>query len=395
MKILFASDLNFYYYKDFTGEIPSPEVLFQEVRTYFDEADFSVLNMESVFGNEEELTRIRKVGPNIISRKEFLPYAEYFHPTVFNFANNHCGDFGDGPLFETLDYFRSKGYTVIGAGKNLEEAYLPAVFEKDGVKVAVIGVGENEFGVATKTKAGLAGYKLGLVTKAISDARADGCLPIIYFHGGNEFNPMPSPGKVELYRHFIDIGAAAVIAMHTHCPQPYEYYKNGCIVYSMGNFFFPKSGRSLYPPPAEFKKTWFYGYMAQLDIDSEGCRLSIVPYNFDYTYLSLLKGEELEEFNRYMDFLNTALQDEDAVQAFFDGWSVRNEGVVNTYLSKEFFTPDGEDKVRRAALRLKSNICIETVHELNKNVVDILYWGRLEAAKEKVAQIKRLQNLEL
>ena len=41
-------------------------------------------------------------------------------------------------------------------------------------------------------------------------------------------------GKTELYRHFIDIGAAAVIAMHTHCPQGYEIYNGAPIVYSKG-----------------------------------------------------------------------------------------------------------------------------------------------------------------
>ena len=71
----------------------------------------------------------------------------------------------------------------------------------------------------------------------------------------------PSPAKTELYRHFVDLGARAVIAMHTHCPQGYEIY-NGCpIIYSMGNFFFPLTRNRI--------STWDIGYMTMLDITKE------------------------------------------------------------------------------------------------------------------------------
>lgn len=67
---------------------------------------------------------------------------------------------------------------------------------------------------------------------------------------------------MELYRHFIDLGAEAVIAMHTHCPQGYEFYNGKPIVYSMGNFFFPHK--------KDKEKSWYHGYMSELDISRDG-----------------------------------------------------------------------------------------------------------------------------
>ena len=48
---------------------------------------------------------------------------------------------------------------------------------------------------------------------------------IVVFHGGNEFNPLPSPDTVDRYRFVCDMGADTVIGGHTHCPQGYEIYE--------------------------------------------------------------------------------------------------------------------------------------------------------------------------
>ena len=115
-----------------------------------------------------------------------------------------------------------------------------------------------------------------IVKKAMKESRASGALPVVYFHGGNETNPFPSPGKVEMYRSFVDMGAAAVVAMHTHCPQGYEMY-NGCpVIYSLGNFYFPhgETASSLLP-------SWFYGYMTELDFTENEITVKNIPYKFD------------------------------------------------------------------------------------------------------------------
>ena len=46
-----------------------------------------------------------------------------------------------------------------------------------------------------------------------------------------------------MYRQFshdlIEAGVTLVVGAHLHCVQGGELYKNGCIIYGLGNFFIP------------------------------------------------------------------------------------------------------------------------------------------------------------
>lgn len=376
MKILFAADVSF----GFVESRPS-EAMMEQTAQYFRAADFSILNLENIFGKKEEHTPILKSGPNLISDEQSVEVIDALKPTVVGLANNHGRDFGEAPMLATKDLLLKKGYQVIGAGKNIEEAYQPAILEKDGVKVAIIAVCENEFGVADTAQAGTAGYQLGMVTKAIFSAKEAGALPILYFHGGNEFNPLPSPKKKELYRHFIDLGAAAVIAMHTHCPQGYEYYKKTPIIYSMGNFYF------ILPSTHSAKPTWNFGYMTMLEIAAEGCKAELLPYYFDADQHSVLQGEKKQAFLDYIEEISAPIADDAELQSYFDGWSMimgpKYFGYLNSSVELE----------PKELARMKNNFFCEAHDEMVGNYVRIHFEGRQEQAKEKLEQIQKWQNI--
>lgn len=54
-------------------------------------------------------------------------------------ANNHALDYGTDALLDTCEVLDSAGILHTGAGKNLDEAKQPVVFEKNGQRVALIG----------------------------------------------------------------------------------------------------------------------------------------------------------------------------------------------------------------------------------------------------------------
>lgn len=159
---------------------------------------------------------------------------------------------------------------------------------------------------------------LGRVHAAIRSARADGYVPIIFFHGGNEHCPFPAPSKKELYRHFVDIGVGAVIAMHTHCPQGYEMYCGAPIIYSMGNFYFPAPD---YPDRPRYK-VWHYGYMCRLDFCADPISVEIIPYKQDFDGIHILEGEQKEYFERYLSSISNPIGDDLLLQKYFDAWCV-------------------------------------------------------------------------
>ncbi len=304
-------------------------------------------------------------------------------PDVVGLANNDTRDFGESAMFETMELLKENGYTYIGAGKNIEEAYAPAVLSKDGETVAIIAVCENEFGAAKAESAGTAGYALGRVAKAIRRALKNGQKPIIYFHGGNETNPIPSPGKNELYRHFIDLGAKAVIAMHTHCPQGYEYYEGCPIVYSMGNFFF------VYPKE---RQSWFYGYMTMLTIEDDAATIEPVPYVFDEAGIRILEGAEKEQFMQYLDCISAPISSPEKLRLLFDAW------CVDTYYLKMLAT-DFENVYTLSPGEMapfKNLLGCEAHNEVLTNVLAMIYEGdRVEKARNLKPVFQKLQNMEI
>ena len=401
MKILFASDICFSY-MDFPGK-GAGERAFSGVKELFDAADFSFVNLENIFGEKEEFTPIAKGGPNLISSYDFYEYVKALNPNGIGLANNHCGDFGEEPLLRTISFLRENGHKVIGAGRNIEDGYKPCIFEKDGVKVYIFAVCENEYGAATEEIYGGAGYRLGRVRDAIKSAKAEGALPIIFFHGGNERNPYPSPMKLEMYRNFVEMGAKAVIAMHTHCPQGYELYNGAPIVYSMGNFFFPSDD-----PVDLANPTWNVGYLTELDIDGNGVKMRAIPYKFDLEKVIPLDGtDEGKHLLGYLECISRPLSDEKKMRKLFDSWCmISGIGVTDqpwhvSHVSD--FEPEHLDAFIKERVKngrtspyinVKNIFSCEAHNELLRNTFDMVYEGRCEEAMAGVEDILKLQRLE-
>ena len=380
--------MSFNYFEGVPADEKIKEMM-KEPAEIFAQSDFSVLNLETVFGERDDDAAIIKDGPNLICDKGFVKFLSALKPTAAGLANNHTGDYGDEPIFNTFKILENNNILHFGAGKNIDEAYKSVVFEKDGEKVAIIGVCENEFGIADKTTAGAAGLKISLVTKAINEAKQQGQKPIIYFHGGTEYFPFPTPHKKELYRLFIDLGAEAVIAMHTHCPQGYEMYGGKPICYSMGNFYFPSDVLARY-------KSWLFGYMCSLTLENGKWGFEYIPYTFDFEGIRLLKGNEKAHFDKYMQFISAPIDDDDKLQEYFDIWCARSKGrfayVANLLRANMDAISDGKQAEIKQA---KNCMSCEAHNELITNVMNMVYFSRIEEAQAKEEFIYTLQNMEI
>ena len=384
MKIIFASDLSLNYVQTAPTECEAQSV-FADARAEFEKADFSFLNLETVFGDRGDYTPLVKSGPSLLCSYDFFRYIDALKPSALGLANNHARDFGDEALADTMRFLEKKGYPYCGVGMNLDEAYRPHIFEKDGTRVAIYAIAENEPGYAEDDHGGMAGYNVTRVTRVLRSSRERGEIPIVFFHGGNEHNPFPSPAKTDLYRHFVDLGAAAVIAMHTHCPQGTEYYNGAPIIYSMGNFFFPWKERK---PPF-----WHHGYMTLLDISDDGVKYEIIPYNFDKDYHKVLKGEERVKFMRYMDYISAPLSDPKKIREYFGAWCVKMG--VRGFLPGFKFEPEMLSGDQKTIARFKNLLGCEAHNELLTTSAKIIYDGNVEKYAELIPEIERLQNMEI
>ena len=62
-------------------------------------------------------------------------------------------------------------------------------------------------------------------------------------HWGTEYRSIPDERQVDMARFMIDAGADIVIGHHPHVVQPVERYRQGIILYSLGNFVFDQHTR--------------------------------------------------------------------------------------------------------------------------------------------------------
>jgi hypothetical protein len=196
---------------------------------------------------------------------------------------------GDGASLEdTLALLDENKILHAGAGANVNEAYQALRLEKDGISVAIISVCENEFGMATETTYGSAGYEPRLLLKQIKEEKKRADFVVVVFHGGNEFNPLPSPDTVARYRLVCDMGADAVIGGHTHCPQGYEYYGGKPIVYSLGNLLFQNVNKS--NPNCGISQPYLLDFFHKVSM----IKISVPMLRYD---LLILLNQGFDQFN--------------------------------------------------------------------------------------------------
>ncbi len=382
MKIIFASDYGIGkpdtpYDKDFT------KAALKEAKEAMADADFRMLNLEKLFYDNGE--PITKSGPNIGMTKEMIYSLEYMGIDTVGLANNHTGDFGGENILFNLKCLKVAGISYAGGGKNIDEAYIPAVFEKDGETVKVIVVCENEFGIADENTPGAAGFDFYRTVRLIKEEKAKSDYVVVYFHGGNEENPYPSPIKRETYRFFIESGADAVIAMHTHCPQGYEYYLGKPIIYSMGNFFFasanPNSGLKTNPNCA-----WWYGYMSSLEFCDGKVTFEPIPYKFTAEKMEILKGERKEKFLLHLEKISKPLGNEKEIKRLFRGWAL----IKGPSYAEHFkYTPEMRNS-KELSRHLKNNMSCEAHNELLTSYMNMCYYGITEEDEECKEEIKKL-----
>lgn len=196
---------------------------FRNVRSWFEDDDFTMANLEGVLGDKGHPAEKRYTFRGPASYANILTQNSVEAVTL---ANNH-----------TMDYWQT-GYDE--TKRILDEAGLPFVEAnasrliplENGVTVGLYGSVYSSADVET-------------VTAGIRELKRQGADVIIYApHWGVEHSFRQTQAQEELGRAAIDAGANIVYGCHPHVLQPIEEYHGGVIFYSLGNFSF---GGNIYP----------------------------------------------------------------------------------------------------------------------------------------------------
>ena len=291
--------------------------LLGEIKSYIENADYSIVNYESTFyGDKEEIS---KFGPNMATDEQSVDLAKWCGFNCFTLGNNHVHDYGDKGLKDMLSYISKVGIDAVGAGMNLDDAGLTLYKEICGEKVSFINCCEHEFNIANENHGGANPLNVVRQFYEIIEAKKNAKYVIVIVHGGSINCQLPSPRMQEQYRFFVDCGADAVINHHQHCFSGYEYYHGAPILYGLGNLFFDK--------PWLKNTTWTDGFMTNLCLVEGKFVVEIIPYTqcAEEARVIIKKDEDREKFEKKISELNKIIANPDNLKQEYYRWVDDNE----------------------------------------------------------------------
>lgn len=219
------------------GNIPGRglESLCDPLKELLASCDIVFANLECTLAGPERVT----TEPRVISSERQVRSLLDAGINVVTLANNHAFDCVEGGFLRVAQLLDSMGVSWCGAGRNLVEAFQPAILEVGGMKLAFIGavdVSTGQYRFAGESVSGVAPLACDKLKRIIRDLHAQVDHVIVSLHWGMERFKIPSPQQIDLARAFIDAGASVLLGHHPHVLQGTENYKGYPIAYSLGNF---------------------------------------------------------------------------------------------------------------------------------------------------------------
>jgi poly-gamma-glutamate capsule biosynthesis protein CapA/YwtB (metallophosphatase superfamily) len=198
-------------------------------------------------------------------------------------ANNHALDYGEEALADTLDHLGRAGIATVGAGRDVESARAHAVLERDGVRVAVLGVADHPADFAARpSNPGVAYADLwrdvpAWLTGAVDEAAGDADGVIVTPHWGPNMVPAPLPHVRRAARALRAAGATLVAGHSAHVFHGVDDH----VLYDLGDFI------DDYAVDPELRNDLGLLWLVDIDGAANPTRLEAVPLQLDCCYTRL------------------------------------------------------------------------------------------------------------
>ena len=221
-----------------------PLAPWRRVKTYFDQADLVVANLECTIS-----TRGTK-WPKTFTFRAPLKAADSLVAAgidVVSLANNHALDYGIPAFRDTLALLEARRIGYAGGGRDKAAAHAPLIVEQNGLRIAFLGYvlpfsGRPAFNTrqwaAGADRPGLAIGTRDVVAREAADARQKADVVVVMVHGGIEYSRGPNRKMRNFAQAAVGAGAALVIGHHPHVLHGYRRGAGTLIAYSIGNFVF-------------------------------------------------------------------------------------------------------------------------------------------------------------
>ena len=222
--------------------------LYENITPYIKDADIAAINQETIFVDDAQtFTGYPAFGtPSQVG--ESVAGAGF---NLITHATNHTYDRGYNAMMHTIDFWKQYNHiTVLGIHESSEKQQEITVWEKDGLKIAMLNFtyGLNGYRLP-KDKP----YLVNLLDRGEGNAellrRAEECadITVVFVHFGTEYTHNPTVQQKRDVEFLTQNGADVIIGGHPHVIQPVAEHtsQNGnksIVFYSLGNFLSNQSG---------------------------------------------------------------------------------------------------------------------------------------------------------
>ena len=257
-------EILFYAVGDVAPCREDPASIFKDVSRTLNRADIGFCQLE--INISERGTRLPQARHTTRANPKTARAIRDAGIRAVSFAGNHCMDWGQEAFFDTIEALKGEGISVIGVGKNIEEARKPAILESKGNRVAFLAyntilpmgywaeanrpgcapmrawtlyeqIEHDQPGTPGRIQTFPHREDLEAMGEDIKRAKKQADVLILSMHWGIHF----IPGVLATYQRdmahvAVDSGADLILGHHAHILKGIEVYKGRVIFYSLCNF---------------------------------------------------------------------------------------------------------------------------------------------------------------
>jgi len=225
-----------------------PNYPFEKTREIISKADIAFCNLECAISPK---ATGKSKGNVFCIKPENAKGLSFAGFDVVSLANNHMFDCEKKGILSTMEFLTEEKIKFAGAGKTIEESIHPAIFNVKNTRIGFLAFCAYPMDWVTlkKNDPAIAFYDSSRAMEAIEKLKKNVDVIVVSLHWGTEYRKNPTSSQINIAHQLIDAGAHLILGHHPHVLQEIERYKDGVIVYSLGNFVFdqrkPETKKSL------------------------------------------------------------------------------------------------------------------------------------------------------
>lgn len=211
---------------------------FSRIDHLFQNADIAFCNLESPLSDQGGETQSRRSNLVFTGPPAGADALKRAGVTIVSIANNHALDYGVDGFHQTVENLHRAGVNFVGTVDSNSLKPKRAIIAVNGLRFAFFAVTDVQNSQNRLWMRYVAKADTSLLFPCIRALRDSVDFIVLSYHGGVEYQSIPTKATRSFLHAAIDAGVDLVVGHHPHVLQEIEVYHGRYIAYSLGNFVF-------------------------------------------------------------------------------------------------------------------------------------------------------------